>query len=122
MAVIDLEKVWYRSDVNRWRDLQFLAMQDTGILTVDKLALNYHGKKENVCIFDIKRISLCKQGRDFVNTWIKIEYQIDKTAYFADGGYLGWRGTFGGTRKIYQLLCQNIPNIGLQIDLAARVD
>jgi hypothetical protein len=44
------------------------------------------------------------QGTDFVNNWVRIDYQggaEEKTAYFADGGWLGYAGFFGGTRRIY---------------------
>jgi hypothetical protein len=35
-----------------------------------------------------------------VNNWVKIDYQKGKTAFFADGSWLGWGGILGGTRKI----------------------
>ena len=100
MATRTFGTVWYLPEENRWRDMNILAMRDAGTLVVNDDALEFNGKKENAYITDVKRISYGKQGRDFVNNWVKIEYQDGKTAFFADGSLLGWGGIFGGTRKI----------------------
>ena len=100
MARNTFGKVWYLPEENRWRDMNMLAMRDTGALAVTEDSLEFTGKKEKVHIIDIKRVSFGKQGRDFVNNWVKIEYQNGKTAFFADGTWLGWGGIFGGTKRI----------------------
>ncbi|MGH9365431.1 MAG: hypothetical protein ACRD1B_09240 [Thermoanaerobaculia bacterium] len=100
MARSTFGKVWFLPEENRWRDMNMLAMRDAGTLVVNEDSLDFNGKKEKVHITDIKRISFGKQGRDFVNNWVKIEYQDGKTAFFADGSWLGWGGIFGGTKKI----------------------
>ena len=100
MASKTFGKVWYLPEENRWRDMNMLAMRDAGMLVVNDDSLVFHGKKEKVRITNIKRTSYGKQGRDFVNNWVKIEYEDGLTAFFADGSWLGWGGIFGGTKKI----------------------
>jgi len=100
MATTTFGTVWYLPEENRWRDMNMLAMRDSGSLVVKDDSLEFKGKKETVQITDVQRISYGKQGRDFVNNWVKIEYQDGKTAFFADGSWLGWGGIVGGTRKI----------------------
>ena len=85
--------------------MNLLAMRDSGTLVVKDDSLEFTGKKETVYITDIQRISYGKQGRDFVNNWVKIDYQNGKTACFADGSWLGWGGIFGGTKKILDAVC-----------------
>jgi hypothetical protein len=102
MAVQTFANIWYLPHENRWRDMNLLAFSDIGTLIVGKNSLEFKGKRENVHITNIRQISYGKQGRDFVNNWVKIEYDNDKTAFFADGSLLGWGGIFGGTRRILQ--------------------
>ena len=100
MATSTFRSVWYLPAENRWRDLKMLAMRDSGTLVVNEDSLEFTGKKEKVSITGVKRVSYGKQGRDFANNWVKIEYQDGETAYFADSSLLGWGGIFGGTKKI----------------------
>ena len=100
MAISEFTKVWYLPEENRWRDMNLLAMRDTGVLVVNDESLEFQGRKEKVRITAVKRISYGKQGRDFVNNWVKIEYGDGKQAFFADGSLLGWGGIFGGTKRI----------------------
>ena len=80
--------------------MKLLVMRDSGTLVVSGDSLVFNGKKEGVNIKNIRRISYGKQGRDFVNNWVKVEYQDGLTAFFADGSLLSWGGIFGGTKKI----------------------
>lgn len=66
--------------------------------------LEFKGKKYKISIADIGRISYGRQSLwilDFVNKWVKIEYDGGKKALFADGSAIGWGGMFGGTKIIY---------------------
>ena len=40
--------------------------------------------------------------------WIKLEYDIERVAYFADGSILGWGGLFGGTKKLFRKLVTHL--------------
>ena len=54
-------------------------------------------------ITNVRAVSYGKQGRDFVNNWVKVEYgdgSAPSSAYFADGSLLGWGGILGGTKRI----------------------
>jgi hypothetical protein len=73
-------------------------------LIVSDNSLTFKGKKEKVQITNIKRITYGKQGKDFINNWIKVEYQDGNTAFLADGNLLGWAGVFGGTKKILKVI------------------
>jgi hypothetical protein len=88
---------------NRWRDLNPIAFRDSGKLMISDGLIEFQGKKGKVEIRDIKRVSFGKQGRDFVNNWVKVEYggyPVISTAFFADGSGLVWGGIFGGTKRI----------------------
>lgn len=83
--------------------MNVLAYRDTGKLIVQDDSLEFQGKKEKVVITRVRRITFGKQGRDFVNNWVKIEYgdgPVLSTAFFADGSWMGWGGIFGGTKRI----------------------
>jgi hypothetical protein len=93
--------VWYRSSEKGLFEL--LAFKDSGTLTVRDRRIEFRGAKRLV-IKDILELSCGKQGADFFNNWVRIDYDDgyeEQTAFFADGGWLGWRGIFGGTRRIY---------------------
>jgi len=100
METRTFKPVWYLPKENEWSDMNLLAMRDSGSLIVEDNSLEFIGKKITVHITDIQKVSYVKQGRDFINHWVKVEYQDGKTAFFADGSLLGWGGIFGGTKKI----------------------
>ena len=103
MAIETFTRVWFLPDENRWRDGNFLAFRAIGTLTVERDRLEFQTKTEKVIIAAVKRVTFGKQGRDWVNNWVKVEYGNDtaiSTAFFADGSWLGWGGIFGGTRRI----------------------
>ncbi len=80
-------------------------MKDTGSLFLENGEVIFKGNKyKQVSIKNIESISYGKQGRDFVNNWVKLIYATEegerKVAYFADGKLLGWSGIFGGTKSI----------------------
>lgn len=103
MAKRQFNSVWYLPAENEWRDLNLLAFKDNGRLLVRDDSLEFQGAKGSVAITNVRRVSLGKQGRDFVNDWVKIEYgdgAAPSTAFFADGSWLGWGGILGGTKRI----------------------
>jgi hypothetical protein len=105
MAVRVFDGVWYLPDESRWSDGRVLAYRDVGRLVVGEDSLEFQGKKQRVAIAGILRISFGKQGRDFINNWVKVEYEAEQkpaTAFFADGSLLGWGGLLGGTKAILE--------------------
>ena len=105
---INLENTWYLPTANTWKNPQIMAMKDIGTLTISTIGIMFNGGDTNLFINDIVSISYGKQGRDFINNWVKLEYYNKNNeltqAYFADGNNRGWSGIFGGTKKIYNLL------------------
>lgn len=99
-----ISSIWFLPSENTWENYDLLAMKDRGTIIFEVNELVFKGSKYQLYIKDISSISYGKEGRDFVNNWIKIEYLskngIAKTAFFADGRILGWSGIFGGTKKI----------------------
>jgi hypothetical protein len=111
MAAQIFDTVWYLPHENRWRDLNILAYRDTGKLTVQENAIEFNGGKETVVIANIQRVTFGKQGRDFINNWVKIEYgdsASPSVAFFADGSLRGWGGIFGGTKRILEAVKQHV--------------
>ena len=103
MAEQRFNSVWYLPAENKWRDLNMAAFRDSGSLFVRDDSVEFQGEKEMVVITHVRRISFGKQGRDFVNNWVKIEYgdgASPSSAFFADGSWLGWGGILGGTKRI----------------------
>jgi hypothetical protein len=97
------EPVWYLPSENRWRDRNPLAFRDVGRLVVSEHAIAYQGRGYRFVASHIRSVSIGKQGRDFINDWVKVEYgpgPTPATAFFADGRWLGWGGVLGGTKKI----------------------
>ncbi len=97
------DSVWYLPEENRWHDGNLLAYRDVGRLTLTGRHVEFEGRAGRVVVEPIRSVSIGKQGRDFVNEWIKIEYgpaTAPAAAYFADGSWLGWGGVFGGTKRI----------------------
>ena len=103
MAERTFHSVWYLPDQNSWQDMNIFAFRDIGTLTIGKRSIEFHGRKGAVHIAHVKRISYGRQGRDFVNNWVRIEYgdsPATSVAFFADGSLLGWGGVLGGTKKL----------------------
>lgn len=97
------EPVWYLPSENRWRDRNPLAFKDVGRLTISDHAIEFQSRGQEVAVSQIRSVSIGKQGRDFVNEWVKIEYgprPAPAFAFFADGRWLGWGGVLGGTKRI----------------------
>jgi hypothetical protein len=101
MAPLTFNTVWYLPSENTWTDFNFLAFRDSGRLVVNPDSLEFTGGKTRLAIRDVHTVTQGKQGRDFVNTWVRVEYGEGQTAFFADGSLLGWGGVLGGTGAIY---------------------
>ena len=106
-----INNVWYLPSENTWKDFNLLAMRDTGNLIFKKEALIFKGKKtQEIVINNIQSISYGKQGRDFANNWVRLQFLNEKgeieLAFFADGKMLGWSGIFGGTKALFNNIKQ----------------
>jgi len=99
-------EVWYFPRAKKWYDLNLLAFDDVGVLTVSENGLEFKGKKHTLEISAIRSVSYGMYGRDFINHWVKVEYgdyPSLSVALFADGSALGWGGVLGGgTKRIYE--------------------
>ena len=105
MQELQFENVWYRPDESSWSNFELVAFKDSGRLVVRADSLEFYGRSGRLVISGARGITLTKQGRDFINDWVRIEYDggaTTATAFFADGSWLGWGGILGGTRRIYE--------------------
>ncbi|HLL77765.1 MAG TPA: hypothetical protein VK421_21080 [Pyrinomonadaceae bacterium] len=105
MQELQFENVWYRPEESRWRDMELVAYRDSGRLVVRADSLEFYGRSARVIVRDARGVALVKQGRDFINDWVRVEYgdpANPSTAFFADGSWLGWGGILGGTRRIFE--------------------
>lgn len=101
--------VWYRP--GKKGIFELLAFKDTGTLVVRENGLEFDGTNRLV-IAKVVDLSYGKQGTDFINNWVRIIYQdgsAERTAFFADGEWLGWRGILGGTRRLYEAIRTTLP-------------
>ena len=97
------EKVWFLSEPRAGFDFRGIkSYDDIGTLTFTADSCRFRGRRGSVSIRDIQRISYGRQGRDFLNRWVKFDYGKGKTAYFADGSHFGWGGVFGGSKEIFE--------------------
>jgi hypothetical protein len=113
MEPLVFDRAYYLSRENTWLRFRLLAYEDVGKLTIGENSVLFESSKRTIAIVRIQKVSYGKQGRDFVNNWVKIEYlDGDKPAiaFFADGGQLGWSGVGGGTAKMLEAVKQ-IPTI-----------
>ena len=103
MEPLVFDRAYYLSRENTWLRFRLLAYEDVGRLTISETSIMFQSSRRTIVIDRIKQVSYGKQGRDFVNNWVKIEY-LDRDrpalAFFADGGSLGWSGVAGGTAKM----------------------
>ncbi len=103
------EPVWYLPSENRWRDRNPLAYRDVGRLIVSGRDIGFQGRGRKLAISHVRSVSIGRQGRDFLNDWVKVEYgsgSAPDIAFFADGRWLGWSGVLGGTRRILDAIVQ----------------
>ena len=107
-VIAKFDNVWYLPHKRTLLDGKFLAFDDVGCLTVSDKGATFIGANARVEISGVTNVSFGKQGRDFINKWVKVEYQ-DKIAFFADGRERGWSGIFGGTREILAAV-KNLEN------------
>jgi len=101
MAIHTFENVWY-SPRKRWYDWHLLAYRDVGRLTIEEKSLEFQGRRQTLLVETVLCVSYGKQGRDFVNNWVIVDYRdgvSTSTALFADGNMAGWSGVLGGTKR-----------------------
>jgi len=103
--------VWFRQTPFDHQKTTWIR-HDTGNLVVSDHAATFTSKPGRVEIRGIKRIT---QGRarpdwtpfrllQFLDEWIRFDYDDGDVAILHDGGYRGWRGIFGGNRNIVDAL------------------
>ncbi len=102
-------KVWY----SRMKTSPTIPVyDDRGKLIIWDDSLEFQGKKGQLLIQDVRKISLRNLHMtpfDF-NTWVVVEYGVESdisTALFIDGRWLGWASVFGGTRNIFDAVRQS---------------
>ena len=111
VAIQVFDPVFYLPHENKDLYLNILAGRQTGRLTVGEKSIQFSSGNGTVVIMmtNILRVTFGKQGSDFVNDWIRIEYgdqASPSVAFFADGALFGWGGLFGGTKKILDAVNQ----------------
>jgi hypothetical protein len=108
------DKVWYLCGDSITRIFKPLAYEDVGTLIVSDTRMEFKSNRRTLVIDRLVSVSYQRQGRDFVNNWVGVEYDEAGSrhiAYFADGGMLGWGGLLGGTKRIYDAVVR-LPAAG----------
>ena len=101
---------WFLLEENTWRRGNLLSYRDVGILTIGDHHLEFVGRRHRISITSIQEeLKFGTQGRDFINNWVHVRSE-DRTVYFADGGWWGYRGHLAdGTRKILRAILAAFP-------------
>ena len=105
------DNVWY-SPRKKWHDLHLLTYSDVGKLTIKEKSIEFQGRGQTLMLENVRRILYGKQGRDFVNNWVRVEYgdvESPSIALFADGSTWGWGGVLGGTKRIFEAAKHLVP-------------
>ena len=108
MSEEEFKNVWYLAKEITWQDKSLFPYKRSATLKLKDNCIDVICNDELIKITNIKHISIGKRGRDFINNWVKIDYEDGKTAYFADGNLIGWSGIMGGTNRIFNAIKNNI--------------
>jgi hypothetical protein len=114
---LQLSSVWYRAGApSIW---SIPVYQDAGTLIVADDAIEYIGKKRrlSIPISIIERVTLGRQGIDWVNTWVAIEHGGGDATLFKDRRFLGWAGLLGGTKRIYDEIARAAAQGHVRIEM-----
>lgn len=114
---MQLNSVWYRAGAPSIRSIP--VYQDAGTLIVANDAIDYIGKKRrlSIPISTIERVTLGRQGIDWVNTWVAIEHGRGDVTLFKERGFLGWAGLLGGTKSIYDEIARVATQSHVRIEM-----
>lgn len=110
MSEEEFKNVWYLAKEITWQDKSLFPYKRSATLKLKGDCIEVICNDELIKITNIEHISIGKQGRDFFNNWVKIDYDNGKTAYFADGNSMGWSGVMGGTNRIFTAIKNNIKS------------
>ena len=104
------ETVWYREPDHRFRPSQ-AAWDDVGLLRIRDGGAVYAGRANTVRMDRIVAVRSDWVQGDRLGRWILVTYVRggeERLARLHDGRALGWRGKFGGNRRILAALEQAI--------------
>jgi hypothetical protein len=89
-----LDNVWHRREVPR-ASMSALDKTEVGTLRIGNGQIDFDSGNRSISVKMITNISYGRQGNDFVNRWIKIDFKSDdgvlQTAFLKDGYWRGWR-------------------------------
>jgi len=104
------QQVWYREPDHRFRPTQ-AAWDDVGLLRIQDGGALYAGRTSTVRMDRIVAVRQDWVRGDRVGRWVIVTYDRngeERLASFHDGRALGWRGKFGGNKRIVDALEQAI--------------
>ncbi len=86
------------------------TFEDRGTLTMlDGGRLEFAGRKASFEVPVIRAVRYGRMGMDLLSNWVIVEFERGgdiSEAHFSDGRWLGWRGIFGGTKRLYRALTE----------------
>jgi hypothetical protein len=104
-------RVWYRACPKaRLFGGDFLAHEDIGTLTAFDDRVVFSGRKRTREFPPIAALDVRLQEADFINRWIRIEFEDGSSAMFCSGLLLGWVGVLGGTTWLAHRLRRRMRN------------
>jgi hypothetical protein len=108
------EPVWYR-ERNRRTPPSQAAWDDIGSLSIQDGEALFSGGRHTLRMDRLLDVRRSWARRDFFNRWVLVTYRRRgevREARFHDGGIQGWRGKFGGNRRIYDALKRAVRPTG----------
>ena len=105
------QKVWYRQKPLGVADLlspwKRGNRNDIGLLIIRAGGIEFIGKKSQIVIKNIKKLSRGRQGVDLASEWVKIEYEGDdnkRIAFLANGQYFGYAAVFNQNDELFEAI------------------
>jgi hypothetical protein len=112
MDSLEFRGVWYMARQPA-AGIKYMTHRKSGTLVIDADSMRFEGKGPGVVMSHIHAVSITRPDAprwllaswllSRLILWVRVDYSVgteSTSAFFSDGRLLGWRGIFGGTRRL----------------------
>lgn len=103
---LTFDSIWYREKPVTESSKADPFIRERGRLVVEGDAIRFEGKRTNVVLRDVEAVEYGVHG-SMTNPSVHVRYREGgeaRSAWLTDGGFGGYSGMFGGTRRLAQAL------------------